>query len=96
MVRVGAPGAVTVIVPLLDWVPGLGEVVSLKDPLPVRFAGVMFSTLTHPRLPLFIVHCLLEVTCIVVLLALNDDVQELADKFRVATLNGVMPVESRL
>ena len=91
IVRFGAPGAVTVIVPLLDCVLGFGNVVSLKEPLPVRFAGVMFSTLTQPRLPSLTVHCALEVTWIVVLLALNDDVHEPVDRFRVAEFNGMMP-----
>ena len=38
MVRVGAPGAVTVIVPVLV-VPVFAVALIIKDPLPVRFVG---------------------------------------------------------
>ena len=68
MVQVGAPGAVTVIVPVLIVVPVLAVVLSLKDPLPVRLAGTKVLTVSHAAL-LVTVQVLLEVTLIVAELA---------------------------
>jgi len=87
--RVVAPGAVTVMVVVLGFTVGFGAVFILKEPLFVRFAGLMFDIVTQATFTL-IVHCLLDVTFIVVLLAAAGDVQLLADSVRVATLKGVM------
>lgn len=61
IVRVVAPGAVTVIVPLLDVVLKLLPAVIIKEPLPVRFNGTKLPTVNQVTL-LLTVHCRLDVT----------------------------------
>jgi len=61
IVRVAAPGVVTVIVPDLDTAPVFAVALILNEPLPVRFAGVMFETVNHAAL-LEMSHVLLEFT----------------------------------
>jgi len=62
IVRVGAPLAVTVIVPVLDAVTVFSVVEILNEPLPVRFAGLKSSTLSQVGLLLVAFHVLLDVT----------------------------------
>ena len=88
--RVVAPGAVTVMVVVLGFTVGFGAVFIRKEPLFVRFAGLMFVIVTQAAFTL-IVHCLLDVTFIVVLPAVAGEVQLLADRDRVAALKGVIP-----
>ena len=46
-VRIGAPSALTLIIPVLEVFPVLGWTDIANEPLPVRFAGVMPCTLSH-------------------------------------------------
>jgi len=62
IVRLGTPGVVTVIVPVLDVAPVLAVTFILNEPLPVRFAGFMFDIVNHDVLLLVTVHVLLEFT----------------------------------
>jgi len=80
-VRVGAPGAVTVIVPVLATAPGLAMALTLNEPFPVRFAGDILEIDNHVSL-LETVHVRLEVTFTVVLPAADGAFQVLADKVR--------------
>jgi len=81
-VRVGAPEAVAVIVPVLVAVPWLAVALTLNEPFPVRFAGVTFVIDSHVTL-LETVHVRLEVTFTVVLPAAELGFQVFADKARV-------------
>lgn len=47
IVRVGAPGAVTVIVPFLTLVPLLVDAFSLNEPEPVLLNGVILFIVSH-------------------------------------------------
>jgi len=85
IVRVGAPGAVTVMVPILWVVFGLGMTFILKEPLPVRFAGVISETVSHVGLLLVTVHCLLDVTVTETPLAPDVGLHALRDKVSVGT-----------
>jgi len=62
IVLVGAPGAVTVIVPVLCVVPVLAVALILNEPLPVRVVGEKFETVSHEVWLLVAVHVLLDVT----------------------------------
>ena len=62
IMRVGAPSAVTVIVPVLGVVTVFAVVVILNEPLPVRFAGLKSSTLSQVGLLLVTFHVLFDVT----------------------------------
>ena len=62
------PPAVTVIVPDLC-APGLASAVIVNEPLPLRFAGVMFEILNHCTLLAGTLHVVFDVTLMVVLLA---------------------------
>jgi len=61
MVRVGAPGAVAVITPLLTSCPELADTFILNEPLPVRLAGVVLLMVSHDWL-LLTVQVALDVT----------------------------------
>jgi len=61
-VRVGAPGAVTVMVPVLTVVPVFGVALIPKEPLPVRLAGTKFDTVNHVVALLPANHVPLDVT----------------------------------
>ena len=67
-VRVVAPAMLTVMVPVLVAVVVLAVAFNRKDPLPVRFAGVMFDIVSHDWL-LDAVHGRFDVTFTVALLA---------------------------
>jgi len=69
IVRV-VPGTSIVIVPDLDW-PKFCIVLTLNDPLPVRFAGLKLSNVSQLTL-LVTLHCLLDVTLIVLLFGIQD------------------------
>ena len=84
IVRVVAPGAVTVIVPVRDAAPVLAVALILNEPLPVRFAGVMFDMVSHDVLLLVTVHCLLEVTWTTEFCAADVGFQEAVDRLSVA------------
>ena len=98
IVRVAAPGAVTVMVPVLA-PPVLVVVFILKDPLPVRFAGVILVTVSHAVLLLVTAHVLLDDTVMVLLLAADGADHAAADKSNLAgcgcwvtvTVRGVTP-----
>ena len=83
MVRVGAPGAVAVMVPVLAAVPVLAVTFILKEPLPVRLVGMKLLTVSHAAL-LVIVHVLLEVTFTVALLTAPVGDHEAVDKISIA------------
>ena len=82
MVRVGAPGAVTVIVPLRA-APVLAVTLSRKDPLPVRLGGAKLSTVSQAVLLDTTVQVALEVTLIVILFAVAAGFQADCDSVRV-------------
>ena len=82
MVRVGAPGAVIVIVPVLCIGLALAVALILNDPLPVRFVGLKFEIVNQLAL-LVTVQVLLDVTLTVVLPADDPGFQALVDKVRV-------------
>ena len=67
--RVDVPGAVTVIVPDLSFVPVFVVALILKEPFPVRFVGVKLETVSHDVALLVAFHVRLEVTLIVAALA---------------------------
>lgn len=85
IVLVGAPRAVTVIVPDLDVVFGFAVALSLKDPLPEPVVGVAVS---HEVALLLTVQFLLDVTLIVACDAADDGCQEPVDKLSVASPAG--------
>jgi len=58
----------------------------LKEPLPVRFAGVIFETVNHDVLLLVTVHCLLDVTVTATPLVPDVGLHVLRDKVSVAVL----------
>jgi len=62
IVRVVAPGAATVIVPVLDTAPIWAVALILNEPLPVRFAGNIFDIVSHDVSLLVTVHVVLEFT----------------------------------
>ena len=80
--RVDAPGAVTVIVPVLGTVPALAVALILNEPLPVRFAGTKLLNVNHVTL-LETLHVLFDVTLIVALLAGDCGLHAAADKLSV-------------
>ena len=82
--RVGAPGAVTVIVPVRedDLVSVLAVALILNDPFPVRFVGLKFETVNQLTL-LVTVQVLLDVTLTVVLPEAEPGLHVLVDKLRV-------------
>jgi len=82
MVRVGAPGAVTVIVPVRDAVPVLAVAFILNDPFPVRFVGLKLEIVNQFTL-LVTVQVLFDVTLTVVLPAAEPGFHALVDKVRV-------------
>jgi len=61
IVRVGAPGAVTVITPVLAVPPVLAVTLIINEPLPVWFTGVIFEIFSHAAL-LDTAHVLSEIT----------------------------------
>jgi len=69
MVLVGAPGAVTVIVPALFLLPVLAVALILNEPLPVRLAGVALEIVSQLAL-LVTVHLAFDRTLMVVLSAM--------------------------
>jgi len=73
IVRVGAPGAVTVIVPVLGAVPIFSLVLILNEPLPVRLAGVIWLTVNHDWSLEGVFHVLSEYTVITPEAALIGD-----------------------
>jgi len=81
IVRVAAPGAVTVIVPDLGVVPVLAVALILNEPLPVRFAGDIFDIVSHD-VSLLMPQVVLEVTLIVLFVA-NGEAFHVADGFSV-------------
>jgi len=83
IVRVVAPGAVTVIVPVLGAVPVLAVAFILNEPLPVRSQGDIFDIVSHDVLLLVTVHCLLEVTLTKALVALYDTFHVAVDRLSV-------------
>jgi len=95
MLRVGAPGAVTVIVPVLAAVPELAVVLILNEPFPDRFVGVMLVIDSHVTL-LETVHVLLEVTFTVVFAATELGFQALPDKDRVPATGCCVTVNVRV
>ena len=83
IVRLGTPGAVTVIVPVLDTALVLAVTFILNEPLPVRFTGDIFDMVSHDVLLLVTVHCLLEVTWTTELCAADVGFHEAADRLSV-------------
>ena len=67
--RVGAPVAVTVIVPVLENEPVFALTFTLKLPLPIRLVGHMLDTVSQDVLLLLIFHIRSDVTCTVKALA---------------------------
>jgi len=67
IVRVGAPGADIVTVAVLVYTPVLAVVLSLKEPLPLRFVGVMLDIVSHECELIGLFHTTLDVTVMVVL-----------------------------
>ena len=84
IVRVGAPGAVTVIVPLLAVVAVLAVAFILNEPLPVRFVGVILEMVSHEVALLLTFHVALDVTLIVAKLATDVALTEELDNDSVA------------
>ena len=82
MVRVGAPGAVTVMMPSLFRFPVLAVVLILKLPSPVRFAGVALEIVNQLTL-LVTVHLAFDLTLMVVLSAICPGFQVLLDTVNV-------------
>ena len=78
IVRVGAPGTVTVTVADLEVVPVLAVAFNLNQPSPVRLAGVMLLTVSHAAL-LLTFHVPLDVTLIDTLLAIDVGVHDADD-----------------
>ena len=79
MVLVGAPGAVTVIVPARFLLVVLAVALILNEPFPVRLAGVALE-IVNQLTSLVTLHCAFEVTLMVVLLATWLRFQVLPDK----------------
>ena len=72
------------IVPDLAFVPVFIVVLILKEPLPVRFVGWKFDTVSHDVALLVAFHVRLEVTLIVAALASEVDVHIVCDMLSVA------------
>jgi len=82
MVRVGAPGAVIVIVPVLEAKLALAVALILNDPFPVRFAGLVLEMVNQLTL-LVTVQVLLDVTVTIVSLAAGLGFHTLVDTVKV-------------
>jgi len=81
ILRVGAPVAVTVMVPVRGKIPVWRVVVSLNEPLPMRSAGVVLEILSQLAL-LVTLHLVFDRTWIVVLLSPKLGSQMLPDKVK--------------
>ena len=70
MVRVGAFGAVTVMVPVREAFVVFSVALILNEPLPVWFVGWKFETVNHDVASLVTFHVLFEMTLIVAKLSI--------------------------
>ena len=96
MVRVGAPGAVTVIVPVLELSVVFSVTLILNDPLPVRFVGWKLETVNHDVALLVAFHVWLEITLMVAKLAVAVGFHVVCDIVSVAGAASCVTVINRV